>query len=129
METSSKEAATSSKYTAPVSRINIETSPRPRILRHIRRLEVNFDRSYNSHDECGSFTKIEGVEGEQIFDEMELVERASEKLGKKDGGTGVTNNDDADEDISNEADGGDIDQTESGSTAAHHIPIDEADLV
>ena len=72
---------------------------------------------------------MEDVEGKQIFDEPELGERASDELGTKDGATVVTNDNDADEDISNKVEGGDIDHTEGDSAAAYHIPIDEADLV
>ena len=75
------------------------------------------------------FMTMEDVEGEQIFDELELGERASDELVTKDGETVVTNDDDADEDISKEVEGGDIDHTEGDSAAAYHIPIDEADLV
>ena len=50
-------------------------------------------------------------------------------MGTKDGATVVTNDDDADEDISNKVEGGDIDHTEVDSAAAYHIPINEADLV
>ena len=72
---------------------------------------------------------MEDVEGEQIFDEPELGERASDELGTKERATVVKNDDDADEDISNEVEGGDIDHTEGDSAAAYHIPVDEADLV
>ena len=72
---------------------------------------------------------IEDVEGEQIFDETELGERASDEMGTKDGATVVKNDDDADEDISDKVEGGDIDHTEGDSAAAYHIPIDEADIV
>ena len=92
-------------------------------------MEENFDKGYDSDGECGPFMIMEDVEGEQIFDEPELGERASDELGTKDGATVVTNDDDADEDISNEVEGGDIDHTEGDSAAAYHIPIDEADLV
>ena len=54
---------------------------------------------------------MEDDEGEQIFDIPESGERASDKLGTKDGATLVKNDDDADEDISNEVEGGDIDHT------------------
>ena len=111
--TSSKYPATTSKGTAPVSHIDVETSPRLRSLQQIRRLEENFDKGYDSDGECGPFITMQDVEGEQIFDESELGERASEKLGTKDGATVVTNDDDADEDISNEVEGGDIDHTDS----------------
>ena len=75
------------------------------------------------------FMTMEDVEGEQIFDEPELGERASDELGTKDGATVVTNDDDADKGISNAVEGGDIDHTEGDSAAAYHIPIGEADLV
>ena len=92
-------------------------------------MEENFDKGYDSDGECGPFITMEDVEGEQIFDEPELGERASDELGTEDGATVVTNDDDADEDISNKVEGGDIDHTEGDSAAAYHIPIDEADLV
>ena len=129
MVTSSKDPATPSKGTAPVSHINVETSPRLRSLRQIRLLKENFDKGYDSDGECGPFMTMEDVEGEHIFDEPELGERASDELGTKDGATVVKNYDYADEDISNEVEGGDIDHTEGDSTAAYQIPIDEADLM
>ena len=79
--TSSKDPATPSKGTAPVSHINVETSPQLRSLRQIRRLEENFDKCYDSDGECGPFMTMEDVEDEQIFDEPELGERASENWG------------------------------------------------
>ena len=72
MVTSSKDPATPSKGTAPVSYINVETSPRIRSLRQIRRLEDNFDKGYDSDGECGPFMTMKDVESEQIFDEPEL---------------------------------------------------------
>ena len=79
--TSSKDPATPSKGTTPVSHINVETSPRLRSLRHIRRLEENFDKVYDSDGECGPFMTMEDVEGGHIFDEPELGERVSDELG------------------------------------------------
>ena len=81
-------------------------------------MEENFDKGYDSDGECGPFMTMGGVEGEQIFDEPELGERASDELGTKDGATVVTNDDDADKDMSNEVKGGDIDHTEGDSAAA-----------
>ena len=92
-------------------------------------MEENFDKGYGRDGEYGPFMTMEDVEGEQIFDEPELGERASEELGTKDGATVVTNYNGADKDISNEVEGGDIDHTEGDSAASYHIPIDEADLV
>ena len=66
--TSSKDPATPSKVTAPVSHINIETSLQLRSLQQIRWLEENFDKGYDSDGECGPFMTMEDVEGEQIFD-------------------------------------------------------------
>ena len=83
-------------------------------------MEDNFNQVYDSGGECGPFVRMEDIEGEQIFDEPELVEKKYDNLEGYDGGTLIENN---------ERDGVDIDEMEGDSEAAEHNTINEVDLV
>ena len=104
----------------PVNSRNIQTSPRIRCLRNIFQLEVDFEAGYDSDGQCGPFVNMEEVEGQQIFHEMEMVEKIDGKL--KDSAA-MTN----DENIENDIDKGDDD--DSTEEESQHVSIAEDDLL
>ena len=69
------EDGSSTRLTAPVTHVDITQSPRASNLRNIQKLEESFSLGYDSDGELGPFTNMEEVEGEQIFEELEMDER------------------------------------------------------
>ena len=80
-----------SDTTAPLTHIDISKSPRARNLRHIHAIEGTFADGYDSDGESGPFVRMDEVEGEQIFEEIELEEKSPENMANKDEGTAMTN--------------------------------------
>ena len=123
-ESSTQHSAAKSIDTSLVSHINVTDSPRIRCIKNILQLEVDFEAGYDSDGQCGPFVNIEDIEGEQMFDEIELKETKDGEIMKS---PTLTTNDDASQmDISN-ADGDDTGG--DSTTPPHHTPIDEADLL
>ena len=68
--------------TPPFHEIVTHKSPCIRNLMMINKLEDKFDEGYDSDGECGPFFNLEDVEGLQIYEEEEMMEKDKMKLEK-----------------------------------------------